>query len=158
MKSKRNIVALLSIMAAVTFGTNQADATTSTDDTLKYGTKPSAQKLLTKGFEKEFARFAQQKSAKLARNTEYQNVMSVVALYNEAPAQFLKLTAEQQNQFRTDVTSLTNQLSRIRGEEVRTWRQMLTNTAHTMNYLWKSAADQPAVDTSEVSVPTVQVW
>ena len=153
MKSKRSIVALLSILAAVTFGTNQADAVTSNNDSLKYGTKPSAQKLLSKGSEKEFARFAEQKSVNLVKYTEYRNVMSVVTLYNADPAQFLKLSTEQQDEFRTSAARLMTQLGQIRGEEAQTWRQTLSTTAHTMNYLWKSAADQPAVEPLEV-----QVW
>ncbi len=144
---------MLSVLMAVTVGTTSVEATASNDDTLKKVNPTSARKLLTKDVEKDFSRFAEQKAAKLVQYNEYRNVMQVVALFNQAPAQFLKLNAAQQDEFRGQVAKLDARLSRVRGAEAQAWRQTLSNTAHTMNYLWKHATAEPLVDPMEV-----QIW
>jgi hypothetical protein len=150
MKKKKRVVTLLSVLMAVTVSTVPVSATALNDDTPKYPAKASAQKLLTKGQVQSFTAFVQQNKDKLGRYPEVQNVMRVVEVFNTAPAQFLKMTPDQQRQFQLDVARLEGRLASLRGAEASAWRQVVSQTAHTMNYLWKYAGAEVLVEPTEV--------
>lgn len=111
------------------------------------GTVPA--KLLAKGIEKEFEVYMLDNAKRFTKKTEWSDFLEVVTLYNEKPANFLKLDAVKQANFKVAVLKLNEKLDKIGGEDAKRWKETVNFTTQTMNFLW-------SFDVNKLSVPSVE--
>lgn len=130
MKSQKVVVALLSVLMAATVANNQVLANDEVKDTVAKAN--TSHQLLTQGAQNEFARFVQKTEARAAMG----NFLTVVNLYDAAPAQFLKADAQTRNDFRASVQKLNEGLAKVKGPEAATWLERVNRTANTITFLW----------------------
>lgn len=135
MKSKKVVVALLSVLMATTVAHNQVWANDEIKDTVA---KTSTTRLLTRANEVEFVRFVEKNVGKAALG----NFLTVVNLYDAAPAQLLKADANTRSEFRASVQKLNEGLAKVNGPEAAAWLERVNRTANTITFLWNYQPDQ----------------
>ncbi|MCK8491135.1 MULTISPECIES: hypothetical protein [Spirosoma] len=135
MKSR---VIFASLILGLGLMTSKADAatTTNTDDS-PAANKPAGA-MLVNGSEKQFASYVEQHVNKLTRNSNWQNFMSVVSLYNQKPFAVLNLSAADRNKFNEAVTQIDNQLAKQNSAEASRWMSQANHTARMINFLWNA--------------------
>lgn len=148
MKSKKVVVALLSVLIATTVAHNQVWANDEIKDTVA---KTSTTRLLTRANEAEFVRFVEKNVGKAALG----NFLTVVNLYDAAPAQLLKADANTRNEFRASVQKLNEGLAKVNGPEAAAWLERVNRTANTITFLWNYQPDHLAVPVLDEEVPAV---
>lgn len=133
MKSR---VIFASLILGLGLMTNQATAatTTNTDDS-PANSKP-ASAMLVNGSEKQFAAYVTQNVNKFTRNTNWQNFMSVVSLYNQTPTAVLTISSADRTKFNEAVAQLNNQLAKQNKVEASRWMNQANHTARMINFLW----------------------
>ena len=133
MKSR---VIFASLILGLGLATTQADAatTTNTDDS-PAATKP-ASAMLINGSEKQFASYVDQHVTKFKRNTNWQNFINVVSLYNQNPANVLLLSAADQARFNEAATQVNYLLAKQKSADANRWKTQANYTARMMNFLW----------------------
>lgn len=135
MKSKKTVVALLSVLMAATVAHNQVWASDEIKDTVA---KTSTTRLLTRANGAEFARFVEKKVGKSSMG----NFLTVVNLYDAAPAQLLNADANTRHEFRASVQKLNEGLAKVNGPEAAAWLERVNRTANTIVFLWNYQPSQ----------------
>lgn len=138
---------MLSVLMAATVANNQALANDEVKDTVAKSN--SNHQVLAHGAQHEFARFVQKTDAKAALT----DFLTIVNLYDAAPAQFLEADAQTQANFRRSVQHLNEALARVNGPEAALWRERLNRTASTMTFLWNYQPNNVVVPVVEDEVP-----
>ena len=127
---------------------SQADAAT----TINYDDSPAAKKpasaMLVNGSEKQFAAYLGQNATRFAHNTNWQNFMSVVSLYNQNPAAVLTISPADRVKFNEAIAQLNTQLVRQNNAEASRWMNQADLTARMINFIWN--ANQPVSEMPEV--------
>lgn len=148
MKSKKTVVALLSILMAATVAHNQVLANDEIKDTVAKAN--TTNRLLTRGTQAEFARFVEKKAGKVSLG----NFLTVVNLYDAAPAQLLKADANTRAEFRASVQKLNEGLAKVNGPEAAAWLERVNRTANTIAFLWNYQPNNFVPVVSEDEAPT----
>ncbi|GAB3513417.1 hypothetical protein GCM10027341_55380 [Spirosoma knui] len=133
MKSRVIFASLILGLGLVTFGATAA-TTTNTDDSPAANKPASA--MLVNGSEKQFAAYVEQYVIKSKHNTNWQNFMSVVSLYNQSPANVLQLTATDRAKFNEAAVQVNNVLAKQKSAEANRWMTQANHTARMINFLW----------------------
>ena len=128
--------------AKLSFSSQSVTATNSASETV-----PA--KLLAKGVEKEFEVYMLENAKRFTKKTEWSDFLEIVTLYNEKPADFLKLDAVKQANFKVAVLKVNEKLDKIGGEDAKRWKETVNFTTQTMNFLW-------SFDVNKLSVPSVE--
>ncbi|QJW88921.1 hypothetical protein HNV11_05750 [Spirosoma taeanense] len=136
MKSRVIFASLVLGLGLMTIQANAA-TTTNTDDS-PAANKP-ANALLINGSEKQFALFFEQRLNKFTHNTNWQNFMSVVSLYNQKPAAVLNLSPADRVKFNEAAAQVNTQLARQKGAEANRWMNQAHFTTRMINFLWDSS-------------------
>ncbi len=138
---------MLSVLMAATVANNQVRANDEVKDTVAKA-NPTRQ-LLAHGAQNEFARFVQKTEARTALG----NFLTVVNLYDAAPAQFLKADAQTRSAFRASVQKLNEGLAKVKGPEAATWLERVNRTANTISFLWNYQPDNAVFSVTDEAVP-----
>ncbi|GAB3560256.1 hypothetical protein [Spirosoma fluminis] len=133
MKSRVIFASLILGLGLVTFGATAA-TTTNTDDSPAANKPASA--MLVNGSEKQFAAYVEQYVIKSKHNTNWQNFMSVVSLYNQNPANLLQLSATDRAKFNEATVQVNNVLAKQKSAEANRWMTQANHTARMINFLW----------------------
>ncbi|WP_338871886.1 hypothetical protein WBJ53_26565 [Spirosoma sp. SC4-14] len=133
MKSRVIFASLVLGLGLMTFKADAA-TTTNTDDS-PAATKP-ASAMLVNGSEKQFASYFEQHVTKFVRNTNWQNFMSVVSLYNQNPAAVLTISPADRAKFNEAAAQVNNQLAKQHNAEASRWMGQANHTARMINFLW----------------------
>jgi len=80
------------------------------------------------------------------------NFLTVVNLYNAAPAQVLKNDERTRAEFRGSVQKLNEGLAKVNGPEAAAWLERVNRTATTIAFLWNYQPNEfvPVVIEDEV--------
>jgi len=126
----------------------QADAAT----TINYDDSPAAKKpasaMLVNGSEKQFAAYIERNANQFAHNTNWQNFMSVVSLYNQNPAALLTISPAARVKFNEAIAQINTQLVRQKSAEANGWINQADLTARMINFIWN--ANQPVSEMPEI--------
>lgn len=147
MKSKKVVVALLSVLMAATVAHNQVLANDEIKDTVAKTSTPN--RMLTRANATEFARFVENNVGKAALG----NFLKVVNLYDAAPAQLLKADERTRAEFRASVRTLNEGLAHVKGVEAAAWLERVNRTANTIAFLWNNQPDHLVVPVADEEVP-----
>ena len=145
MKSRVIFASLILGLGLMTTRANAA-TTTNTDDSP--ATSKPASAMLVNGSEKQFASYYGQNVTKFSHNTNWQNFMSVISLYNQSPAAVLNLSADDRAKFNESVAQVNTQLAMQKNAEASRWMNQAGYTARMINFLWN--ANQPHSENSDV--------
>lgn len=134
-------VIFASLILGLGLMTSQADAatTTNTDDSPAANKPASA--MLINGSEKQFASYVERNVNQSKRNTNLQNFMSVVSLYNQNPVSVLALSPSDRVKFNEAAAQVNTQLAKHKNADASRWRNQADHTARMINFLWN--AHQP---------------
>lgn len=116
--------------------TSQADAATTTNTDDSPTANKSANVLLVNGSEKQFASYVEQRIAKFARNTNWQNFMSVVSSFNKNPYGVLNLSPADRIKFNQAAARVNSELAKQKNADATRWMIQANHTARMINYLW----------------------
>jgi len=133
MKSRVIFASLVLGLGLMTFKADAA-TTTNTDDS-PAATKP-ASAMLVNGSEKQFAAYFEQHVTKSVRNTNWQNFMSVVSLYNQKPAAVLSVSSADRAKFNEAAAQVNTQLAKQNNAEASRWMSQVNHTTRMINFLW----------------------
>lgn len=127
---------------------SQANAAT----TIVIDDSPAAKKpasaMLVNGSEKQFASYVEQNVARFAHNTNWQNFMSVVSLYNQNPAAVLTISPADRAKFNVAIAYVNTQLAKQKNAEANRWMNQADLTARMINFIWD--ANQPVSEMPEI--------
>ena len=141
-------VIFASLVLGLGLVTSQADAAT----TIVIDDSPAAKKpasaMLVNGSEKQFASYIEQNVNRFARNTNWQNFMSVVSLYNQSPAAVLTISPADRVKFNEAITQVNTQLAKQKTVEASRWMNQADLTARMINFIWN--ANQPTSETPDI--------
>jgi hypothetical protein len=141
-------VIFASLVLGLGLVTSQADAAT----TIVIDDSPAAKKpasaMLVNGSEKQFASYVEQNVNRFARNTNWQNFMSVVSLYNQNPAAVLTISATDRVKFNEAIAQVNTQLAKQKNAEASRWMNQADLTARMINFIWD--ANQPTSETPDI--------
>ena len=127
---------------------SQANAATTIVNDDSPAAKKPASAMLVNGSEKQFASYIEQNVNRLVRNTNWQNFMSVVSLYNQNPAAVLTTSPADRVKFNEAVTQVNNQLAKQRNAQASRWMNQADLTARMINFIWD--ANQPVNESPDV--------
>jgi hypothetical protein len=127
---------------------SQADAATTIINDDSPAAKKPASAMLVNGSEKQFAAYVQHNANRFAHNTNWQNFMSVVSLYNQNPAAVLTVSPADRVKFNEAIAQLNTQLARQNKTEASRWMNQADLTARMINFIW--SANQPVSEMPEV--------
>lgn len=145
MKSR---VIFASLILGLGLAATQADAaTTISIDDSSTANKTAATRPVD-GSEKQFTSYIEQNVAKFAHSTNWQNLMSVVSLYNQSPATVLTISPADRAKFNEAVAQLNTQLARQNDAEASHWSNLVNYQARMINFLWN--ANQSASELPEI--------
>jgi hypothetical protein len=113
-----------------------AATTTNTDDSPAANKPASA--MLINGSEKRFASYVERNVNQLKRNTNLQNFMSVVSLYNQNPVAVLALSPTDRVKFNEAAAQVNTQLARQKNADASRWMNQASHTARMINFLWNA--------------------
>jgi len=147
MKSKKVVVALLSVLMATTVAHNQVWANDEIKDTV--AKTSTTNRMLTRANVAEFARFVENNVGKAALG----NFLTVVNQYDAAPAQLLKADERTRSGFRASVRKLNEGLAQVKGVEAAAWQERMNRTANTITFLWNYQPDHLVVPVVDEEVP-----
>ncbi|GAB3889506.1 hypothetical protein [Spirosoma agri] len=145
MKSR---VIFASLILGLGLLTTRATAATTTNTDDSPATSKPASAMLVNGSEKQFALYYGQNVTKFSHNTNWQNFMSVISLYNQSPVAVLNLSADDRAKFNESVAQVNNQLAKQKNAEASRWMNQAGYTARMINFLWN--ANQPHSENSDV--------
>ena len=104
--------------------------------------------MLVNGSEKQFASYVEQNVNRLGRNTNWQNFMSVVSLYNQNPVAVLTISPADRAKFNEAVVQVNAQLAKQKKAEASRWMNQADLTARMINFIWD--ANQPVSESPDV--------
>lgn len=141
-------VIFASLVLGLGLAISQADAAT----TIKIDDSPAAKKpasaMLVNGSEKQFASYIGQNVNRFARNTNWQNFMSVISLYNQHPAAVLTISPADRVKFNEAIAQVNTQLAKQKNVEASRWMNQADLTARMINFLWDT--NQPTSETPDI--------
>lgn len=117
---------------------NEANAATTINiDDSPAAIKP-ASALLVNGSEKQLASFIGQYGSKFVRNTNWQNFMSVISLYNQNPSTVLSISPADRDKFNKAAAQVIDQLAKQNKAEATHWMNQVDYTTRMINFLWNA--------------------
>lgn len=141
-------VIFASVILGLGLSISQANAAT----TIVIDDSPAAKKpasaMLVNGSEKRFASYIEQNVNRFAHNTNWQEFMSVISLYNQNPAAVLTISTADRAKFNESVAQVDTQLAKQKNAEASRWMKQADLTARMINFLWD--ANQSASETADV--------
>ncbi|GAB4002681.1 hypothetical protein GCM10028807_61750 [Spirosoma daeguense] len=141
-------VIFASLILGLGLAISQADAaTTTSNDDSPAATKP-ASALLVNGSQKQLTAYVEQRIAKFAHNTNWQNFMSVVSLYNQNPAGLLTISTADRTKFNEAVAQVTNKLASQKDAAASRWMNQVNHTSRMINFIW--SVDSSMSETLEI--------
>lgn len=141
-------VIFASLVLGLGLAISQADAATTIVNDDSPAAKKPASAMLVNGSEKQFAAYLEQNTNRFAHNTNWQNFMSVVSLYNQNPAALLDVSSADRAKFNEAIAQLNTQLVRQKGAEANRWMIQADLTARMINFIWN--ANQPVSEMPEI--------
>ena len=141
-------VIFASLVLGLGLAITQADAATTIINDDSPAAKKPASAMLVNGSEKQFAAYIERNANRFAHNTNWQNFMSVVSLYNQNPAALLNISPADRAKFNDAVAQLNTQLVRQKGAEANRWMTQADLTARMINFIWN--ANQPVSEMPEI--------
>lgn len=140
------------IFASAVLGLGLAISQANAATTILLDDSPAAKKpasaMLVNGSEKRFASYVEQNVNRFARNTNWQNFMSVVSLYNQNPAAVLTVSPADRAKFNEAIAQVNTQLAKQKNAEASGWMNQADLTARMINFLWD--ANQAVSETPDV--------
>lgn len=140
------------IFASAVLGLGLAISQANAATTILLDDSPAAKKpasaMLVNGSEKRFASYIEQNVNRFAHNTNWQDFMSVVSLYNQNPAAVLTISPADRAKFNEAIAQINAQLTEQKNAEATRWMKQADLTARMINFLWD--ANQPATETADV--------
>ena len=127
---------------------SQANAATTIVSDDSPAAKKPASAMLVNGSEKQFAAYVGQNVNRLERNTNWQNFMSVVSLYNQNPTAVLAIRPTDRATFNEATTHVNTQLAKRKSVEANRWLNQADLTARMINFIWD--ANQPVSEMPEI--------
>ena len=127
---------------------SQADAATTINHDDSPAAKKPASAMLVNGSEKQFAAYLGHNATRFSHNTNWQNFMSVVSLYNQNPAAVLTISPADRIKFNDAIAQLNTQLAKQKSAEASRWMNQADLTARMINFIWN--ANQPVSEIPEV--------
>ena len=110
-------------------------ATTIVIDDSPAATRP-ASAMLVNGSEKQFAAYVEQHVNQFSHNTNWQNFMSVVSLYNLRPAAVLTISPADRARFNEAAAQVNIQLAKQKNADANRWLKQADHTTRMINFLW----------------------
>jgi hypothetical protein len=144
MKSR---VIFTSLILALGMTTLQATAATTTNTDDSPAAKKPASAMLVNGSEKQFAAYVERNANQFSRNTNWQNYMRVISLYNQHPTAVLYISPADRVKFNEASMQVNTLLAKQKNADANRWTNQSKLTTRMINFLWNS--DQ---DTSEALV------
>ena len=155
MKSKKVVVALLSVLMAATFANKEVLANAEPKDSVDKTNEVT--EMVTRGAQVSFARFVQKAAPQLVADATLGKFLNVVNQYDNAPARLLKVDMQGQDNFKASVVKLNERLVNVKGTEAAAWLERVNRTANTINFLWNyQALDQVPVTMENEAVTEAQ--
>jgi len=146
-KTMKTRIIFASLVLGLGLTISQADAATTVIDDSPAAKKPTSA-MLVNGSEKQFASYIEQNVNRFARNTNWQNFMSVVSLYNQHPAAVLNLSPANRVKFNEATAQVNTQLAKQKNAEASRWMEQADLTARVINFLWD--ANKPVTEAPDV--------
>ncbi|WP_080241027.1 hypothetical protein [Spirosoma rigui] len=141
-------VIFASLVLGLGLAISQADAATTINIDDSPAAKKPASAMLVNGSEKQFASYIEQNVNRFARNTNWQNFMSVVSLYNQNPAAVLTISPADRVKFNEAIAQVNTQLAKQKNVEASRWMNQADLTARMINFIWNT--NQPASETPDI--------
>ena len=155
MKSKKVVVALLSVLMAATFANKEVLANAEPKDSVAKTNEVT--EMVTRGAQVSFARFVQKAATQLVADATLGKFLNVVNQYDNAPARLLKVDVQGQANFKASVVKLNERLVNVKDTEAATWLERVNRTANTITFLWNyQVLDQVPVTMENEAVTEVQ--
>ena len=127
---------------------SQANAATTIVNDDSPAAKKPASGMLVNGSEKQFASYIEQNANRFTHNTNWQNFMSVVSLYNQNPVAVLNISPANRAKFNEAVVRVNTQLVKQKNAEAIRWMSQADLTARMINFIWN--ANQPVSEMPEI--------
>ena len=141
-------VIFASVVLGLGLSISQANAATTIVNDDSPAAKKPASAMLVNGSEKQFASYVEQNVNRLGRNTNWQNFMSVVSLYNQNPVAVLTISPADRAKFNEAVVQVNTQLAKQKKAEASRWMNQADLTARMINFIWD--ANQPVSESPDV--------
>lgn len=141
-------VIFASLVLGLGLAITQADAATTIINDDSPAAKKPASAMLVNGSEKQFVAYIERNANRFAHNTNWQNFMSVVSLYNQNPAALLTISPADREKFNEATAQLNTQLGRQKSAEASRWVNQADLTARMINFIWN--ANQPVSEMPEI--------
>lgn len=141
-------VIFASVILGLGLAVSQANAATTIVNDDSPAAKKPASAMLVNGSEKQFAAYVGQNDYRFVRNTNWQNFMSVVSLYNQNPAAVLTISPADRDAFNEATTQVNTQLAKRKNAEASRWMNQADLTARMINFIWD--ANQPVSEMPDV--------
>jgi len=141
-------VIFASVVLGIGLSISQANAATTIVNDDSPAAKKPASAMLVNGSEKQFASYVEQNVNRLGRNTNWQNFMSVVSLYNQNPVAVLTISPADRAKFNEAVVQVNTQLAKQKKAEASRWMNQADLTARMINFIWD--ANQPVSESPDV--------
>ena len=141
-------VIFASVVLGLGLSISQANAATTIVNDDSPAAKKPASAMLVNGSEKQFASYVEQNVNRLGRNTNWQNFMSVVSLYNQNPVAVLTISPADRAKFNEAVVQVNAQLAKQKKAEASRWMNQADLTARMINFIWD--ANQPVSESPDV--------
>lgn len=146
------------IFASVILGLGLAISQANAATTIVIDDSPAAKKpasaMLVNGSEKQFAAYVGQNNYRFLRNTNWQNFMSVVSLYNQNPTAVLTISPADRARFNEAATQVNKQLAGQKNAEASRWMNQADLTARMINFIWdvnQPVSEMPDVQQFEIN-------
>ena len=127
---------------------SQANAATTIVNDDSPAAKKPASAMLVNGSEKQFAAYVGQNVSRLERNTNWQNFMSIVSLYNQNPVAVLTISPADRATFNEATAYVNTRLAGRKNAEANRWMNQANLTARMINFIWdtnQSASEMPEI-------------